>query len=53
MLSRHLLRRALSGTALLTASVLLVACGGEQAADEPAPEESTTTAEVTLSLIHI
>lgn len=43
MLSHHLLRRALSGTALLMTSVLLVACGGDQAADEPAPEESTTS----------
>ena len=43
MLSHHLLRRALSGTALLVMGVLLVACGGDQAADEPAPEESTTS----------
>ena len=43
MLFHHLSRRALSGAALLVTSVLLVACGGEQAADEPAPEESTVT----------
>lgn len=43
MLSRHLLRRALSGAALLTTSVLLVACGDDQASDDPVPEESTTS----------
>ncbi|CAN5250646.1 hypothetical protein BH24ACT1_BH24ACT1_03290 [soil metagenome] len=43
MLSHHLFRRAVSGTALLMSSVLLVACGNDQAAEDPAPEESTAS----------
>ena len=45
MLSRHLLQRGLSGAALLMATVLLVACGGDQATEDPAPQESTTSPE--------
>ena len=47
MLSHHLSRRALAGTAVAVASITLVACGTEQAADDPNPAppgSSTTTA---------
>ena len=43
MLSQHHVRRAVAGVAVAIAGIVLVSCGDEQAADDPAGEESTTT----------